>query len=308
MCGRVFRGALALTCALALLLGAACTSPTEPNARDGAESGVLSSESSDELVVCISGMVTPEEGQQYYQGLSEYVAERAGLKLRLIHKAEYAELNELLKTGEVDLAFSCAGPYVTGHDDFGLELLAAPIVNGSATYQAYIIVPSDSEATSLASLAGTTFAFTDPDSNTGCLVPSYMLALENTTPEEFFGRVIYTYSHDNSIRAVADHEVAGASVDSLIWEYANATDPTFTSRTKIVARSDPYGIPPVVVRPDLDPELKAVLKAAFLSAHEDPDGRMLLEQMHIERFVEIDDASYQSVREMAAWVESCATP
>jgi len=292
---------LAVLSALAVL-AAACVRPEETD--DSRVDAAASND--DELVVCISGMVTPEEGLPYYQGLSEYVAEKAGLKLRLIHKAEYAELNELLKSGEVDLAFSCSGPYVTGHDEFGLELLAAPVVNGTPTYQAYIIVPSDSAVTSLEQLEGATFAFTDPESNTGCLVPTYMLALDDTTPEEFFGRVIYTYSHDNSIRAVANHEVDGASVDSLIWEYTNATDPEFTSRTKIIARSEPFAIPPVVVRPDLDPSLKQRLREIFLTAHEDPEGAALLEQMHMERFVEIDDSDYDSVRKMAEWVESCA--
>lgn len=301
---RTWRTLVALLASGVLL--AACAG-SEPGAVDRSGEAGVSSED-DELVVCISGMVTPEEGLPYYQGLSEYVAEKAGLELRLIHKAEYAELNRLLESGEVDMAFSCSGPYVTGHEEFGLELLAAPVVNGTATYQAYIIVPSDSAVTSIDELEGGSFAFTDPESNTGCLVPTYMLALNGVTPEEFFGRVIYTYSHDNSIRAVANHEVDGASVDSLIWEYTNATDPEFTSQTTIITRSEPFAIPPVVVRPDLDPEVKARLQQAFLTAHEDPEGAALLAQMHMERFVEIADSDFDSVREMAEWVKSCATP
>jgi phosphonate transport system substrate-binding protein len=308
MWARSWRVAIGCVGVAALLVSVACGSSDVTGEQASSSDGAISSGRGEELVVCISGMVTPEEGLPYYQGLSEYVAEKAGMRLRLIHKAEYAELNELLKTGEVDMAFSCSGPYVAGHDDFGLELLAAPVVNGSATYQAYIIVSADSDATSLDSLEGRTFAFTDPDSNTGCLVPTYMLSLEGTTPEKFFGRVIYTYSHDNSIKAVATGEVDGASVDSLIWEYTNATDPEYTSQTKIIARSEPSAIPPVVVRPDLDPEVKAKLREAFLTAHDDPEGRALLEQMHIERFIEIDDSAFDSVREMADWVAAHGAP
>src|SRR5574340_1051915 len=294
---------------LVVLFGAAgCTGPatdtTSANGTPEEDVAVISSDrESDELVVCISGMVTPSQGLPYYQGLSQYVADKAGMKLRLIHKAEYAELNELLKDGQVDMAFACAGPYVTGHDDFGLELLAAPVVKGLTTYQAYIIVPASSAATSLDSLKGSTFAFTDPDSNTGCLVPTYMLAVAGTTPEQFFSRVVYTYSHDNSIRQVATGQIDGASVDSLIWEYSNDTDPVDTSGTKIIARSEPYGIPPVVVRPDLDPTIKAALQEAFLAADKDPEGQALLEKMHIEKFVKTDDSAYRSVRDMGKWIK-----
>jgi phosphonate transport system substrate-binding protein len=31
-----------------------------------------------------------------------------------------------LKEGKIDVAFVCGGPYVDGHEEFGLELLAAP--------------------------------------------------------------------------------------------------------------------------------------------------------------------------------------
>jgi phosphonate transport system substrate-binding protein len=292
---------LVLVC-IAVFVASGCAPKAPREAAEPTGDGVLMSDASDELVVCISGMVTPQEGQQYYQGLSEYVAQKAGKKLRLIHKADYAELNELLKSGEVDLAFSCSGPYVAAHEEFGLELLAAPVVAGTMTYQAYVIVPVASTATSLEDLRGTTFAFTDPESNTGTMVPTYMLAMMDTTPEKFFGRVIYTYSHDNSIRAVAQGDVDGASVDSLIWEYANDTDPVYTSQTKILTASTPYGIPPVVVRPGLDPALKVALRDAFLNADEDPAGKALLDHMHIERFEVIEDSAYDSVREIDRWI------
>lgn len=296
--------AAALTCA-------GCGVRAAKNGVDGTDEatgtvagGALSSErDANELVVAISGMVTPDEGLKYYEGLSRYVANKAGMRLRLVHKTEYAELNRLLAEGKVDMAYSCSGPYVTGHDEFGLELLAAPVVNGESTYRAYIIVPKSSEATSLASLEGDTFAFTDPNSNTGCLVPTYMLAIMDRSPEEFFERVVYTYSHDNSIKAVASGEADGASVDSLIYDYAADTDATYTSKTRIIAESDAYGIPPVVVRPGLDEGLKRRLQEAFLGAEEDPEGRELLDKMNIEEFVEIDDSAYDSVREISAWLE-----
>ena len=152
----------------------------------------------------------------------------------------------MLEQGKIDVAFVCSGPYVAGHDNFGLELLAAPVVNGSRAYHSYIIVPTSSEATSMAISAGASASRSPtPQSNTGSIVPTYMLARMGTTPEEFFARRLYTYSHDNSIKDVATGEADGAAVDSLICDYADATDPTYTSRTRIVgevrAVRDPAG-------------------------------------------------------------------
>ncbi len=261
-----------------------------------------------ELRIAIAGMVVPRAGLAYYKGLSEYVGRRVGMRVRLIHKADYAQVNEMLAQRKLDLAFVCSGPYVTGHDAFDLELLAAPEVDGKTTYQSFIIAPRSSAATSLASFRGKTFAFADPQSNSGRIVPTYMLARMGTTPETFFKEYFYTYSHDNSIQAVATGRADGAAVDSIIWEFENATEPEFTRKAKIVQRSERYAIPPVVVHPDTPPELKRRLREAFLNADATPEGAALLKKMRIDRFVPIQDSDYDSIRAMNAWIAGHAKP
>jgi phosphonate transport system substrate-binding protein len=295
--------AAALVAVSALLLVAGCAGAKAPST--GAASGGETSATANPevLTISIAGMVTPKEGLEYYKGLSEYIGRRVGRPVRLIHKAEYAEVNHLLKDEKLDLAFVCSGPYATGHDEFGLKLVAAPVVNGQPAYFSYIIAPKSSEATSLASLKGSVFAFADPQSNTGCLVPTYMLSTMGETPETFFKETFFTYSHDNSIKAVANGEADGAAVDSLIWDYESATDPAFTSKTRIVQRSEPFAIPPVVARAGLDATLTAAIRQAFLSAHKDAEGKAILDKMKIERFVTIDDSAYDSIRRMSERVK-----
>jgi hypothetical protein len=59
--------------------------------------------------------------------------------------------------------------------------------------------------------------------------------------DTFFDTTNYTYAHDKSIMAVAEGLVDAAAVDSLIWDYADRMDPEFTSRTKIIWKSDSCG-------------------------------------------------------------------
>ena len=252
------------------------------------------------LTIAIAGMVTPNEGLAYYKGLSEYLGRRAGRPVRLIHKADYSQVNDMLEEGKVDVAFVCSGPYVAGHEKFGLELVGAPVVNGQPRYCAYLIAPTSSDATSMASLRGRVFAFTDPQSNTGYSVPLAMVTGLGAKPETFFARQYFTYSHDVSIKNVATGQADGASVDSLIFDYAAATDPRYTSKVRIVAKSETYAVPPVVVRPGLDASLKAKLRSALLDSASDAEGRVLLQHMHIDRFVAIDDAAYDSIRALNA--------
>ena len=255
------------------------------------------------LRIAIGGMITPREGFAYYKKLLDYLEEELELKVDLVDREDYSEINSMLRREEIDLAFVCGGPYVDGHSEFGMELLVAPKAYGGTVYYSYIIVHKDSKINDLSELRGKSFAFTDPLSNTGKLVPTYMLAQMKETPETFFKKYEYTSAHALSIKAVATKIIDGAAVDSLIWEYANRTNPEFSSQTKIIKKSPPYGIPPLVVRPDLPIQLKKKIQRLLLNIHKEERGQTILKGMMIEKFVEIDDSAYDSIREMKSWIK-----
>ncbi len=251
-----------------------------------------------QLRVAIGAMVTPKAGYAYYKRMLDWIGEELGRPVGLVDRHTYAEINHLLQSGEIDAAFVCGLPYVEGRDAFGLELLVAPQMYGATEYYSYIIVPTASPAHSLRDLEGKSFAFTDPMSNSGRLVPTHMLYEMGHTPSTFFAETTFTYAHDKSIRAVAQGLVDGAAVDHLIWKYLASTDPDIRGKTKVVEQSGGFGIPPMVVRPDLDEDTKRRLREVVLGAHQDDDGRALLGNMKIEKFVVVSDDAYDSIREI----------
>lgn len=149
-----------------------------------------------------------------------------------------------------------------------------------------------------ADLRGRTFAFTDPLSNTGKLSTTHLLWQQDETPEDYFSETIYTFSHDNSIRAVVDGFVDGASVDSLVYDYLLQREPELADRIRVINRSVPYGIPPIVVPLTADTIFKEQARKAIQTMHQDVKGREILNNLGIERFVPVADSAYDSVREM----------
>lgn len=254
------------------------------------------------LRVAIAAMTSPERTAQAYTRLMQRIGEKLGQPIEIAQRKTYAETNAMVEKQEVDFAFVCAGAYVDGRDKFGMEMLAVPVVHGQKVYFSYILARKDSAAKNFDDLRGKRFAFTDPKSNTGSLVPRYMLAQRHETPESFFADSFFTYSHDNSIHAVAEGLADGAAVDSLIWEYFNATGSPDTVRTRIIEKSPPYGIPPVVVHPAADAQLKSRLRAVFFALHDDPKAAPLLKELQIDRFEAGEDAMYDSVRRMERWI------
>lgn len=254
------------------------------------------------LRVAIAGVISPKETLRTYNQLLDYLGDKLDLPIQLVQRATYAEINELLRSGNVDLAFVCSEAYVLGNRDFGMEMLVAPEVRGEALYYSYIIVPLDSAVRQVQDLRGKTFAFTDPLSNSGRLAPTYLLFQMGETPESFFSKYVFTYSHDNSIKAVAEKLVDAAAVDSLVYDYTIAKSPEYSRKTRIIWKSPPYGSPPVVVHPALNAQFKSQMRGILLRMNEDEVGKAILQDLMIDRFVVPDDLAYEPIRQMDAKV------
>lgn len=250
------------------------------------------------LNVAVAAMISPKETFSYYRDLLDFIGAKIDRKVSLVQRKTYGEVNELFKRGQVDLAFICSGPYAVERDKYGFEALATPIVRQKPFYQSYLIVNKNSTYKDLNDLRGKVFAFTDPDSNTGALVPKYWLSKIGETPESFFDSFTYTYSHDNSIMAVARALVDGATVDGHKWEYFQSKNPIYSSRTRVLKKSEPFGSPPLVASVALPPMDKEQIQKFVFTMHLDPEGKKILEKLMIDRFVPSEEKWYEPIRRM----------
>lgn len=256
------------------------------------------------LRVAIAAVTSLQGTVEGYTPLLEYIRDKLSRPVQRIQRRTYAEINELLQAGEVDLAFVCTSSYLIGRDQFGLELLVAPQVNNKVSYQAKVIVRADSAYNKLEDLRGQVFAFTDPTSFTGRVYPTFLLLQMGERPETFFKFTFFTYSHDDAIHAVANGLAAGASVDSLVLDFTLAREPHLATVIKVIHASPEFGMPPVVVNPNIRPQLKAQLAELLLHMHLDPQGQLALKALGYDRFVLVSDEDYQSARTVLALVNA----
>ena len=98
------------------------------------------------LRVAIASVISPKETIRIYRELLEYLGQELGRPVEILQRSTYAEVNDLIRAANVDLAFVCSQAYVQGNDEFGMELLVVPEVRSEVTYYSYIIVPRDSIA------------------------------------------------------------------------------------------------------------------------------------------------------------------
>ncbi|UCH74284.1 MAG: phosphate/phosphite/phosphonate ABC transporter substrate-binding protein [Rhodospirillales bacterium] len=243
--------------------------------------------------------VVVRDDLQLYDRWSSYLSKRVGRPVQFVQARSYREIMGLLQAGGLDFAWICGYPFVQQRDPETLELLAVPVYEGAPLYRSYIIVHRDSPISSLAEMKGRVFAFSDPDSNSGYLVPQAMLAERGHTPQSFFRLSFFTYSHAETIEAVAEGLAEGGAVDSYVWEYLDGNQPDLTARTRIIARSETFGFPPLVARLGIGPELRYAMSEALIGMTQDAEGRELLAQFALDGFAQYPPGLFDSIRDMA---------
>lgn len=242
--------------------------------------------------IAIASVISPQSTLILYTDFIRYLQKKLEMPVEIIQRETYTEINELLINGDCDIAFICTGAYVQLKQNFPVEILVIPRVNGKIVYQSYIIVNRDSPLTNFNQLKDKNFAFSDPISLSGFFYPKYRLHKMGESPRSFFHKTIFTNSHDYSIKSVADNLVDGAAVDSLVYESLLKENNSNIKNTRIIERSPFFGISPVVVRPNLNPAFYKKLQNIFTNMDKDETGRNILKKISIDRFILPDDISY----------------
>ena len=229
---------------------------------------------------------------------ANFLERQSGLDIQVVFAKNYDEIKYLLENGGVDFAYVCGATYVKAKENAQIEVLSLPYVQGSATYYSLSIARNDSRFDSLFDFQGAHYAFSDPRSNSGAIVPVYVLQKAGWDYRRFFGKVIYTYDHAESILAVAEGFVDGASVDSIVFDNFSNIYPQIAETIKVIDRFGPFTTTPIVVRQNLPAATRQTLQNAFSQMAHDPSGQAVLSRFGIDWFETPKDYDYGTIEHM----------
>ena len=221
--------------------------------------------------------------QELLHLIRSYLEAATGSRVQLVQRRTYQEITAMLLAGQIDAAWICGYPYVRHRAE--LALVAVPVWHGQPLYRSYLIGRPEREADTLADLRGDIHAFSDPDSNSGYLVTTAALARMGTTPEAFFARSFFTYGHRNVVRAVGSGLAQSGSVDGYVWEALTSAEPALPAATRVIARSDWLGFPPIACLRERagDARIRA-LSDALIDMPDAPGGREVLALLQLDGF------------------------
>ena len=252
------------------------------------------------------GFVPSENVQQVAQNaqpIVDILHKKLGMEVEPFVAVDYTGVIEALRAKKLDIAFLTPASYVLAKNEADIQVVLKSHRKGSAAYYAAIITHADSGIKTLKDLRNRTFAFGDPLSTTGNIIPRKMFLEAGIDPNKDFKNVLYSGGHDATVLAVLNRKVdAGAT-------FANFTDgkdaawiqylknPEEQKKIRAIAYSEPIPADNLVFRAGLDPELGKKIQEIFLALSREPAGQKMLRDLYqIDGFVPATDQDYESIR------------
>ncbi len=235
-----------------------------------------------------------------------YLSARLARPVVFVQRGSYREIVDLLLGDGVEAAWLCGHPFVLYEQR--LALVAVPRYLGAPLYRSHLIVPAqDATTTRVNDLRGRVFAYSDPLSNSGYLVPRTELLQAGVNPQRFFKRSFFTFSHRKVVEAVRAGLADAGAVDGYVWDTLRAQQPEVVDGLRVAWRSAPHGFPPVVARASWAAGQRQTLTEALVGMTGSPPGRELLARLNLDAFDSANAAQFASIRTLLRLHES-ATP
>lgn len=234
-----------------------------------------------------------------------------GVPVKLFTPADYDGVIQGLLGGTLDMAWLGASAYAKiflTNGDAVQVVLTKQNIDGSTGYYSVGFARKDSGITSLADAKGKRFAFAEPNSTSGYLVPGAEMVETVGKLEDFFAEVKFSGGHEQSIVGVAngDFDAAVAWADGLgNWEdgynsgaFRRASDAGLVDMNDLVEIWKSKLIPegPMVVRQALPQEVKDKVIKLTADLHEtDKACAYGVAAGEAKDFVPVTHAEYEGV-------------
>lgn len=159
---------------------------------------------------------------------------------------------------------------------------------------AFVIVRMDDPSRHIEDLRGQRFAVNSPHSNSGMNLPRRLFA-PLAQQGRFFGKVVLSGSHSESLRLIQIGLVDAASVDCLTWAFALEHAPELVEGLRPLARTAMSPALPFVTGLGTSEEVADTLRHALLRLGNEPLFADIRKGLRIEAIEEIPERKYEAI-------------
>ena len=243
------------------------------------------------------------------------MSEEIGMPVKAFYATQYAGVIEAMRFGQVQLAWYGGKSYVEANKIADAEVFAQTVNDdGTKGYYSHLIMNKDhpdlakakemgGDKYVLENAANLQFAFNDPNSTSGFLVPSYyVFAQNNVDPKEAFKRLIFAGNHEATALAIANNQVDVATNNSESLSRLEQTNPDARTNVETIWTSTLIPSDPIAWRADLPEEIKTKLKDFFYNYSDEA----VLGPLAWQGFDPATDDLWNPIRELDDYVKANA--
>jgi phosphonate transport system substrate-binding protein len=235
--------------------------------------------------------------------LKKWILEQTGLHVKIQVPTSFISVVEAIGSKRVDLAIMNTFGYILAHEKYGAEALLIGVNGTRAEYWGQIITKNP-KIQSLQDLNGKKFAYVDPASTSGYILPAKLFKDEKIK----LGETVFAGKHDSVVTMVYQGRVdAGATYHTppdngepqdarrlVVAQY-----PDVYEKVRILYITNPIPSDPVVFRKDLPVEIRNKLIVALKGFSSTEDGKKALRNLYmLTGFKDCTDQTYDPVRKM----------
>ncbi len=251
----------------------------------------------DKLIFGLLPIKTEAEMVADYEPTKQLLEKELGMSVELRVTKDYKEMLTRMESGTVDIALINGKQYsVYASDSAKYKYLATTkaLINGESTdyYNSLFIVHRDSPYKRLEDIKGKNFAFSDPNSGSGYLIPTVTLKKMGLEADKFFGRVFFLKKHDKVYGAVAAKSIdAGAVASELFANMTKEHGDVF----RVIKKSEPLPLDAIIASKSLDEKLSKKIAETLQKA--ESSEIIKSSKSAIRGYAIRDDSFYQIYRD-----------
>jgi phosphonate transport system substrate-binding protein len=233
--------------------------------------------------------------------VTEFLEKKTNLHFDIKVPTSYIAVVEAFGSKKADVAIMNTFGYILAHEKYGVEAKLMGIHFGQKYYQGQIITRKG-HLKSLEDINGKKFAYVDPASTSGFLMPTDLMRKKNIKPKEF----VFAGKHDTVIAMLYQKQVdAGATfytpskngVPQDARKLVLTQFPDVFEKIEILKLTDPIPNDPIVFRSELDQEIKEKIKHALIEYLKTDDGKdTFMKLYNMNGVISVDDTHYDQIR------------
>lgn len=248
---------------------------------------------------------TQTQAMASFEAFIPYASQKLGVPVRLFTASDFIGVNNALVARQIHFAWTSPSAMAGSWLECQCvePIVAALDKDGNLGYNAVLIVRADSPFQTIDDLKGRTVARTEPNSQSGFLVPTIEFAKMGKPLDRFFVSPV-SGGHTQSVLGVLN----GTYDAAFTWttrgdgygQIRTMIDKGMLRRDQIrvIWESDLVPAPPIIVHRDTPADLKAALTEFFLTLHrERPDLARAVAHGETQGFVRVDLSKYESTIE-----------